>query len=181
MSLLLFTTILIHGFFFSTRMGEHHLSAGSNDKRMYWLSQLQRARREFSQAGAAAVAKNAASCKVRSHFIQSTSPNWILPNQTLQICTDMKMNARNHTADRYPPRTYNLLTSLVPSVSVRLEATVCCNLPQKNVLVKNSPIFNYFLSGYLLIFWWTQSNFYFPGGSVEVRVTGVSHQRLEPF
>ena len=45
------------------------MSAGTNDKRMYWLSQLQRARREFSQAGAAAVAKNAASCKVTFQFV----------------------------------------------------------------------------------------------------------------
>lgn len=45
-------------------MGEHTLSAGTSDKRMYWLSQLQRARREFSQAGAAAAAKSSMSCQV---------------------------------------------------------------------------------------------------------------------
>ena len=52
-------------FFFSTRMGEHTLSAGTSDKRMYWLSQLQRARREFSQAGAAAAAKSSMACQVK--------------------------------------------------------------------------------------------------------------------
>ena len=51
-------------FHFSTRMGEHTLSAGTSDKRMYWLSQLQRARREFSQAGAAAAARSSMSCQV---------------------------------------------------------------------------------------------------------------------
>ena len=51
-------------FYFSTRMGEHTLSAGTSDKRMYWLSQLQRARREFSQAGAAAAAKSSMACQV---------------------------------------------------------------------------------------------------------------------
>ena len=45
-------------------MGEHTLSAGTSDKRMYWLSQLQRARREFSQAGAAAAARSSMSCQV---------------------------------------------------------------------------------------------------------------------
>ena len=40
------------------------MSAGTSDKRMYWLSQLQRARREFSQAGAAAAAKSSMSCQV---------------------------------------------------------------------------------------------------------------------
>ena len=52
-------------FYFSTRMGEHTLSAGTSDKRMYWLSQLQRARREFSQAGAAAAAKSSMACQVQ--------------------------------------------------------------------------------------------------------------------
>jgi len=46
-------------------MGEHTLSAGTSDKRMYWLSQLQRARREFSQAGAAAAAKSSMACQVQ--------------------------------------------------------------------------------------------------------------------
>ena len=46
-------------------MGEHTLSAGTSDKRMYWLSQLQRARREFSQAGAAAAAKSSMACQVK--------------------------------------------------------------------------------------------------------------------
>ena len=52
-------------FYCSTRMGEHTLSAGTSDKRMYWLSQLQRARREFSQAGAAAAAKSSMACQVQ--------------------------------------------------------------------------------------------------------------------
>ena len=51
--------------YFRTRMGEHTLSAGTSDKRMYWLSQLQRARREYSQAGAAAAARSSMSCQVR--------------------------------------------------------------------------------------------------------------------
>ena len=51
---------------FRTRMGEHTLSAGTSDKRMYWLSQLQRARREFSQAGAAAAARSSMSCQVKN-------------------------------------------------------------------------------------------------------------------
>ena len=33
--------------------GEHVLSAGSADRRMYWLQQLQRARREFAQTAGA--------------------------------------------------------------------------------------------------------------------------------
>ena len=56
--------VLNYVFIFSTRMGEHTLSAGTSDKRMYWLSQLQRARREFSQAGAAAAARSSMSCQV---------------------------------------------------------------------------------------------------------------------
>ena len=57
-------------FNFSTRMGEHTLSAGTSDKRMYWLSQLQRARREYSQAGAAAVARGSMACQVSSIIIR---------------------------------------------------------------------------------------------------------------
>ena len=66
-----------------TRMGEHQLSAGSADKRMYWLSQLQRARREFSQAGAAAVAKNSMSCKVSQPFFSRA--HYYLSFQTLAL------------------------------------------------------------------------------------------------
>ena len=55
-------------------MGEHTLSAGTSDKRMYWLSQLQRARREFSQAGAAAAAKSSMACQVKifNHYFTKT-------------------------------------------------------------------------------------------------------------
>ena len=35
-------------------MGEFIVSAGTPEKRMYWLQQLQKARREFSAGGAAA-------------------------------------------------------------------------------------------------------------------------------
>ena len=35
-------------------MGEFVVSAGTAEKRMYWLQQLQKARREFSAGGAAA-------------------------------------------------------------------------------------------------------------------------------
>ena len=35
-------------------MGEFVVSAGTPEKRMYWLQQLQKARREFSAGGAAA-------------------------------------------------------------------------------------------------------------------------------
>ena len=42
-------------FFCSTKAGEYVVSAGTAEKRMYWLQQLQRARREFSKGGAAAV------------------------------------------------------------------------------------------------------------------------------
>ena len=52
-------------------MGEHTLSAGTSDKRMYWLSQLQRARREFSQAGAAAAARSSMACQVSKYEIES--------------------------------------------------------------------------------------------------------------
>ena len=41
--------------FFSTKMGEFVVSAGTAEKRMYWLQQLQKARREFSAGGASAV------------------------------------------------------------------------------------------------------------------------------
>lgn len=44
-----------------TKMGEHVVSAGSAEKRMYWLQQLQRARRDFSQGGAAAARNSVAS------------------------------------------------------------------------------------------------------------------------
>ena len=64
-------------FYFSTRMGEHTLSAGTSDKRMYWLSQLQRARREFSQAGAAAAAKSSMACQVKI-FNPSFTKNYSL-------------------------------------------------------------------------------------------------------
>merc|ERR1712045_592026 len=37
-----------------TKMGEFIVSAGTPEKRMYWLQQLQKARREFSAGGAAA-------------------------------------------------------------------------------------------------------------------------------
>ena len=66
-------------FYFSTRMGEHTLSAGTSDKRMYWLSQLQRARREFSQAGAAAAAKSSMACQVKI-FNPSFTKNYSLKN-----------------------------------------------------------------------------------------------------
>ena len=36
-------------------MGEFVVSAGTAEKRMYWLQQLQKARREFSAGGASAV------------------------------------------------------------------------------------------------------------------------------
>ena len=36
-------------------MGEFAVSAGTTEKRMYWLQQLQKVRREFSAGGAAAV------------------------------------------------------------------------------------------------------------------------------
>ena len=39
---------------YSTKMGEFVVSAGTAEKRMYWLQQLQKARREFSAGGAAA-------------------------------------------------------------------------------------------------------------------------------
>ena len=42
-------------YFFSTKMGEFVVSAGTAEKRMYWLQQLQKARREFSAGGASAV------------------------------------------------------------------------------------------------------------------------------
>ncbi len=58
-------------FNFSTRLGEHTLSAGTSDKRMYWLSQLQRARREYSQAGAAAVARGSMACQVTTILVLS--------------------------------------------------------------------------------------------------------------
>ena len=64
MNIALNLTNIFFLFYFSTRMGEHTLSAGTSDKRMYWLSQLQRARREFSQAGAAAAAKSSMACQV---------------------------------------------------------------------------------------------------------------------
>lgn len=37
-----------------TKTGEFVVSAGTAEKRMYWLQQLQKARREFSAGGAAA-------------------------------------------------------------------------------------------------------------------------------
>ena len=36
-------------------MGEYVVSAGTAEKRMYWLQQLQKCRREFSAGGAAAI------------------------------------------------------------------------------------------------------------------------------
>ena len=46
---------ILHIFIFcSTKMGEFIVSAGTPEKRMYWLQQLQKARREFSAGGAAA-------------------------------------------------------------------------------------------------------------------------------
>ncbi len=35
-------------FFRSTRTGEHVLSAATSERRMYWLQQLQKARRDFA-------------------------------------------------------------------------------------------------------------------------------------
>lgn len=62
----------------STRLGEHILSAGTPEKRMYWLSQLQRARREYSQAGAAAVARSSMCSQVTlnsTNVYMSLSPS----------------------------------------------------------------------------------------------------------
>ena len=42
-------------FYYSTKMGEYVVSAGTAEKRMYWLQQLQKCRREFSAGGAAAI------------------------------------------------------------------------------------------------------------------------------
>ena len=39
-------------------MGEFVVSAGTEEKRMYWLQQLQKARREFSAGGAIALRKS---------------------------------------------------------------------------------------------------------------------------
>ena len=48
-------TVIWQLFFYSTKMGEYVVSAGTAEKRMYWLQQLQKYRREFSAGGAAAI------------------------------------------------------------------------------------------------------------------------------
>lgn len=50
-------------------MGEYVVSAGTSEKRMYWLQQLQKARREFSAGGAAAIRNSANPHQVRRIFI----------------------------------------------------------------------------------------------------------------
>ena len=71
-------------------MGEHTLSAGTSDKRMYWLSQLQRARREFSQAGAAAAAKSSMACQVKIFNPSFTKNYSLLVNMVDYKCSNLK-------------------------------------------------------------------------------------------
>ncbi len=57
---------LIYKFVSSTKTGEYVVSAGTAEKRMYWLQQLQRARREFSKGGAAAIRNSVNPHQVRN-------------------------------------------------------------------------------------------------------------------
>ena len=54
-------------------MGEYVVSAGTAEKRMYWLQQLQKCRREFSAGGAAAIRNS-----VNPHQVNFLQPNGIL-------------------------------------------------------------------------------------------------------
>ena len=50
-------------------MGEFVVSAGTAEKRMYWLQQLQKARREFSAGGAAAFKNSGNPHQVSKYYI----------------------------------------------------------------------------------------------------------------
>ena len=47
---------------FSTSHGEHVLSAGTAERRMYWLQQLQKARREFAMSAGSRASVNSQVC-----------------------------------------------------------------------------------------------------------------------
>ena len=51
-------------------MGEFVVSAGTAEKRMYWLQQLQKARREFSAGGAAAFKNSGNPHQVRKYLFK---------------------------------------------------------------------------------------------------------------